>query len=486
MNKAISRRFFIGGAAACGAFAGCRFFCGGSSFRAGDKPNLKFGVISDVHVRWGGNIHTLPLALEYFRDNGADAVMICGDIVDVGLVSDLQAVADVWEKVFPGGRAPDGRRVEKVFVTGNHDFIGHRYGSTVKDKFPDPAEYAKNVFATDMKGNWERIFGEPFAPVYMKEIKGYKFVGAHWVSNDCNGHSENFNGQIEDFYAKNAKAFDPSLPFFHAQHPHPRNTCYGSWAWGRDNGKTTAVLSRHPNAVAFSGHSHYVLTDERSIWQGEFTSIGASSLSYGVATKEQWPRPGYENFSGFHEGKTMSNIPTSNSRQGMLVSVYDDAIQISRREFVFGQPIGEDWVMPLPAAESKPFAYAERAKSAMAPEFAAGAVVKVAKAKGKTRKTRKNPPVEKDTYALSFPAALSTAKTRVYEYELVFTGGDGKKEVRRIVAPGFHLPLSEKRVNGEVKCSFIAESLPEAPFKVEVCALSSWHKRSRPIYGELA
>ena len=49
-------------------------------------------------------------------------------------------------------------------------------------------------------------------------------------------------------------------------------------AWGHDKGIATKTLSNYPNAIAFSGHSHYSLTDERSIWQGAFTSIGQSSL----------------------------------------------------------------------------------------------------------------------------------------------------------------------------------------------------------------
>jgi predicted phosphodiesterase len=372
----MTRRFFIGGSAALGAFGGCRFLQTGSSFRAGEAPRLRFGVVSDVHICFGKNIDTFTRTLEYFRDQGADAVMICGDIVDLGFVGDLEAIAGAWEKVFPGNRAPDGRTVEKVFVTGNHDWAGHHYGTAMKKRFPDPAVFAKNVLATDLKGQWERIFDEPFSPMYMKDVKGYKFVGAHWVIKDCNGHSEHFNDGIKAFYAKNAAAFDPALPFFHAQHPHPRNTCYGSWAWGRDNGDATAALSAFPNAVAFSGHSHYPLTDERTVWQGAFTSVGTSSLRYSAATMEQWPAPGYENYSRYDEQKTMPRLATDTGRQGMLVSVYDDAIAIRRREFVTDRSLGGDWVMPLPAAESKPFAYAARAKSALAPSFAPGAGVR--------------------------------------------------------------------------------------------------------------
>jgi hypothetical protein len=78
--------------------------------------------------------------------------------------------------------------------------------------------------------------------------------------------------------AKDGKKIDPSLPFFYVQHPHLKDTCYGPWAWGHDAGITTKTLSAYPNAIAFSGHSHYSLTDERTIWQGAFTSVGTGSF----------------------------------------------------------------------------------------------------------------------------------------------------------------------------------------------------------------
>ena len=38
------------------------------------------------------------------------------------------------------------------------------------------------------------------------------------------------------------------------------------------------VLNRYPQAVSFSGHSHYCPADPRSVWQGNFTAVGCGSL----------------------------------------------------------------------------------------------------------------------------------------------------------------------------------------------------------------
>ena len=221
-----------------------------------------------------------------------------------------------------------------------------------------------------------------------KKIKGIVFVGAQYMS--C-------NPPIEKFFKDHAAELPKDRPFFFVQHAHPAKTCYGTVDIACDAGQSVRALSPFPNAVALTGHSHSPLTDDRSVWQGAFTSIGTSSLRYSAATPEQWPAPGYENYSGHNDAKVMPRLQTGDGRQGMLVSVYDDAIAVSRREFVTDRSLGGDWVMPLPSAESKPFAYAERARSALAPAFAPGAGVIAQRAKGRTRGTGKKPSAVKET-----------------------------------------------------------------------------------------
>ena len=120
----ISRRnFLIGGAAfaSLGAFGGNRFKRAAAGFKAGGRPRLRFGVLSDIHIlRIGadekmsgsGNNLTFKHALEWFRSQGVDAVVIAGDMADKGMDENLMAVADAWYSVFPDDKHPDGRRVE--------------------------------------------------------------------------------------------------------------------------------------------------------------------------------------------------------------------------------------------------------------------------------------------------------------------------------------------------------------------------------------
>ena len=441
MAMEFTRRQFFGGLSALLATASAKSYAAATG--AG-RPNLKFGVLSDIHIspiaymerflggdRASHRVRETDLferALRYFDEQGADGVLIAGDIADWGLVGQLQAVADCWYKVFPNGRsARDGRKVEQLFALGNHDFEGFNYGYAKKacgqTKIPK-----EEILATDMAANWERIFHEPYRPIWQKEVKGYTFIGGHWVS------WKGIDG-IEAYMKEHGPALKGTRPFFYAQHAHPGNTVGGPWAWGNDGGRATKLLSAYPNAVAFSGHSHYSLTDERTIWQGAFTSVGTSSLRYiyaqvGRENGENWGSRGTRPLQ-------MPSLPESQGEQGLLMTVSSDRITFARRDILNGKSLGPDWVVPLDG--TKPYAFAPRKAAAVAPEFAPGAKAEVRKVKGKDRSG-----VELEQVVVSFPAAQPSRTSRVYEYEVRASLADIEDVrepvcVRRVLAEGFYL-----------------------------------------------
>ena len=90
-NLPLSRRSFLASASLLTAAGGCR-----ALGLAGAAPQLRFGVISDIHITTPESTATFEQALIYFRDRGADAVVVCGDLTDWGLVSSARLVADTW------------------------------------------------------------------------------------------------------------------------------------------------------------------------------------------------------------------------------------------------------------------------------------------------------------------------------------------------------------------------------------------------------
>ena len=147
----IGRRGFLGGAAAFIGASGCR-----SLGLCGPKPELVFGVISDIHVTTPESTAAFRKALAYFRDRKVDAVVVAGDLSDWGLKSGLKYVADAWNSVFPGDRAPDGRKVEKLFCTGNHDYDGWWYGDMTLDMHVQGYFEDEALAKLGMKACWKR------------------------------------------------------------------------------------------------------------------------------------------------------------------------------------------------------------------------------------------------------------------------------------------------------------------------------------------
>lgn len=300
------------------------------------SPLLRFAAISDLHLTGLASASTFRKALLWYRDQGVDAVLIAGDLTDHGLLPQLENAAATWRDVFPGDRAPDGRHVEKLFIYGNHDYDGLDY----RDKWMDAAfdfhgisrEEAEPLRISNVGFDkaWEQCFGEPYAPIWRKRVKGYDFIGGHSAWQSPAG--------LEEWFSENAAALPADKPFFYIQHPHPKDTVYGPAAPGCDDGTSTRVLSRFPNAVAFSGHSHIPLADGRAVWRGAFTSIATASLSYGF-----WPEEPEKTAAsraavlGWEGG-----VPFA---QGLLVDVFPGRIEILRRDFVNDAQIGDPWIL---------------------------------------------------------------------------------------------------------------------------------------------
>ena len=305
----MNRRQFIGGAfALAGAAAWAR------SVRR--EPKLKVGVLSDIHVSTPDMFNSLEAirmfekTLAFFKTEKVDAVLIAGDLTNDGLVKELQAVADSWKNVFGGiEKGP-----VKVFVTGNHEQVYYTIAQK-KGDLTNP-RYADGLYR-DVRKNWKAVFGEEWSPFFIKTVKGYSFVGAHWA--------EWFDEKaLRAFFEANRSKLANGRPFFYVQHAHPQNSCYGTWTWHQgDGGPTHKVLADYPNAVAFSGHTHYTITDERSVWQGAFTSLGTGALRWVSLPSGRENGP-----LGNGEGRRMGNIGWGS--QGMVMSVWDDAMVFER------------------------------------------------------------------------------------------------------------------------------------------------------------
>lgn len=484
MSLEFTRRSFVRGMTALFATAEAASY---AEAAGAGRPHLRFGVLSDIHVAppelverylQGDRKRNRPRSTELFEKaircfdkKGADAVVIAGDISDWGLNCQLQAVVDCWRRVFPNGRSTrDGREVVLLPVLGNHDVAFRAWsGKNYVTKALGPAKIPpEEIFKNDIPGNWRRIFGEPYEPIWRKTVKGYAFIGAHW---DVDNYDTMSVPAIEPYMAKVGPSLKGKKPFFYIQHPQPLGTCLQGISW-YDDGPATRALSPYPNAVAFSGHSHLPLTDERNIWQGAFTSIGTASLDSLIAVRgrENGDRAGHWNHRYGMRPQWGRNYETTETAaaHGQFVSVYDGFLEIEGFEFVSGRPLGPHHIVPVPAGGASPFCYEQRKASPerLAP-FPEGASVKVSKIKGHWR--------------LEFPAARRIEGVLApHDYEVTaFVCEDGTERLlfrRYILRPGCFLPEDDRP--SVITADFRSDLFPnEGRLRFEV--------RPRSVYGTL-
>ena len=358
IESSVTRRSFVGGLVACGAGSFMPML-----FAEKPRPLLRFGVVSDVHI--GGRKESserLAFALQWLKARDVDAVLFPGDIAHLGQIWQMEAFADIWYRVFP----KTGPKVELMISTGNHD--AWERGLAAQSE----AERRKNwlFYADNAQRTWRRLFDEDFKPVWRKAVKGYMFMGSQW---------QTFNPDLEGYMAAHRAEFDREKPFFHCQHEPPKGTCHGLYGGENgDKGLAARAFVGFPNAVVFSGHSHCSLADERAVWQGAFTSIGAGCLHEGGYSFT------YDNGTAFWHPSFKTHImkplndpdnwggdPAGGCFE--MVDVYSDHLVVARRSSVVDLPIGPDWIVPIPAGRSRALDFDVRRAEGLAPVFGAGA-----------------------------------------------------------------------------------------------------------------
>ena len=219
-------------------------------------PVLRFTIASDVHIAdSGSNVEEarlkelFNLSYRYANRIGSkhktlDAVVFAGDFTNLGTLTSMQKFKSIVDE--------NVKPETKVMVSlGNHEF--YTDAQTTEDRY-------KSVFNTDVDEH-------------------FVVAGFHFIKLSPNG--DHFGGEKLLWLKEELKkaALDtPNLPIFVIQHQHVKNTVYGSTGWGVDG--LYEILAEYPQVVDFSGHSHFPIQDERSLWQGDFTAIGTGTLSY--------------------------------------------------------------------------------------------------------------------------------------------------------------------------------------------------------------
>lgn len=315
-----------------------------------NKAPLKVAVISDLQLpdtrdRNTHQYESFETALTMLKNRGMDALIIGGDFTNCGTKKAWETFKEIYDKVMA-----DSKKPIQMYVLGNHDYW-----------LPDFVTGLEIPMPSKMQDRFTEYTGEP---VYShKVINGYHFIC--WSSSDGSYDKSYANKDAVRAELDKAVADDPEKPVFVITHINPYNTAYGSTEWGNED--IYDVLKDYPQAVSISGHSHFSLIDERSIWQKEFTAFTTQSLDY----------------IELESGKYNGSIPMDaygNSIADKLpgciyMSIESKQVTVERLDNT-GNALKKPWVIEAPF--DKPIKFTEaRAKANKPPVLDKNLIVKV-------------------------------------------------------------------------------------------------------------
>ncbi|MBR6530974.1 MAG: metallophosphoesterase [Clostridia bacterium] len=228
-------------------------------------PVTRFIVTSDSHITTIGDVQSSRLekmikmgyriAKKDKEYNSLDAVLIAGDVTDMGTKIAFGSIKAATMPV----------------LKGDTQFL-----ATISTSHDD-RNLGKESLAL-----YENIMGQETD--FHRVINGFHFIGIS-ASKIEGEHYSDYQKEWLVQELDKAVADDPDKPIFVIQHEHISNTVYGSSdfeGWGMPD--FAEILKNYPQVVDFSGHSHYPNNDPRSIWQGEYTAVGTGGLYYAEVT----------------------------------------------------------------------------------------------------------------------------------------------------------------------------------------------------------
>ena len=309
-------------------------------------PVMRFVATSDTHINTVGDTgcrristmmneaYAISEADEDYKK--LDAVVFSGDLTDNGLLDSFYAFAAVTDLEIREG-------TERLAVVAKaHD------------------SYA---FSSNSLKVFTAVTGQE--PDFHRVIGGFHFIGVS-RSKTLKHYSEDQIKWLDESIAAAVEA-DPEKPVFVFQHEHVKDTVYGSSetdGWGLD--VFTKVLSKYPQVVHISGHSHFPANDPRAVWQGSFTAINDGGLAY---------------FELAVDGKN-GQFPENRDRmtQALIVEVdADNRVLVKVLDVDAGKIMREFLIDNITEENKTKYSFEERKAKASAPVFSEGAALKYEK-----------------------------------------------------------------------------------------------------------
>lgn len=313
---------------------------GNSNGSSSRKPLLIFPVISDIHMNANSDqtFEKFKTTLKQLNDvvPRQDAFVIVGDLTDNGLMPE-------YEKFKSAYHAHKQKSAASLIAIGNHDYW---------NDLPEADAQKRFLEETGMPSIY-----------YHKVIKGYHFIVLGTEDGETEGTFSVKQIEWLSEKLKQAKADDPIKPIFVFHHQPIKDTIYGSeWGFTVNRDLFYDTLKKYPQAITFSGHTHYPLDDPKIIHQKDFTTIGTSTGAY------LW----------LDAGRIQGEVPEGADilNQALVVEVYKDKVLIKPRDIHNNDWTREPFEVSYPVQREK-FKYTDARRDKKAPFFTRDSMLSV-------------------------------------------------------------------------------------------------------------
>jgi hypothetical protein len=148
-------------------------------------------------------------------------------------------------------------------------------------------------------------------------------------------------------------------------------------------------------------------------------------------------------------------------RCALAIDVHIDHLVVHRWCVQTEEPLGEPWVVPLPACKCGPFDFAQasesRRRKRLTPEYSPESAVRVEECELPPKNA--GPRLKgKRVLRATFPSAKPVCGVRVFDYRVRVLRDGAEVASSIVLSPGFFLPLRLSDIDGEAM--FGADELP--------------------------
>lgn len=252
--------------------------------------DLSFAVVGDVH----DNINSLQVAIQDLHQINPrlDALILNGDTVDQGIEQQYESIT----KTLSQNKAILPKTIIKNI--GNHEFFDYINGKN------SPVQVSMYIQRYLAFAGEKKVYHDQW-------LNGYHFISL----GSMDGNSETLDSvrayispaQRQWFKDTLAKNYQPGKPIFVFLHQHLNSNPKNGWVGTDQAEELVSILSKYPESIVFTSHTHADLTENSVVLQQPFTMVHTGAIHYtfvrplqnhGASTREPFIKGLYVQVSG--------------------------------------------------------------------------------------------------------------------------------------------------------------------------------------------